>query len=89
MVKGKTSLIRLSNRFKRHCEDCGQRYQPTGKYSKYCDKCVKRRMEYRCMVQMVKKFDVGDNDEYFIIPKKYKSKSNKKEVKENGRTNKT
>jgi len=32
-----------SHIYKRFCNDCGELYNPTGRYQKYCEKCLKKR----------------------------------------------
>jgi len=29
--------------FKRPCKDCEELFRPTGKYTKFCDKCLKKK----------------------------------------------
>ena len=32
--------------FFKYCSECGKKYNPTGKYAKYCEKClIKRRKD--------------------------------------------
>ena len=33
----------MAKMFDRECRDCTKRYTPTGKYQKFCDKCLKKR----------------------------------------------
>jgi len=31
--------------FKRYCEDCGKIYQPSGKYTRFCEECRGKRLK--------------------------------------------
>ena len=38
--------------FFKYCEDCGERFNPTGKQSIYCFECYKKRIQIRRKVKI-------------------------------------
>jgi hypothetical protein len=43
-MKQKTNKPHIYRKF---CLDCEKLFSPTGKYQKYCDKCMKKRLDKR------------------------------------------
>ena len=37
----------MSNPFPRPCERCGKKFQPTGRFNKYCEECISKVMKRR------------------------------------------
>ena len=60
-------MVNQRNPYVRYCEDCGKLYKPSGKYQRFCDKCVitRRKKTNEKMKQTMKN----------KFPKKMKNKN--------------
>ena len=50
--------INARKRLRRLCHDCGKKYSPSGKFTKFCDKCIIKRKKIGTIARMKKKQNI-------------------------------
>jgi len=46
-MKDKMKNKRVNKLFKKPCKDCGDSFEPTGRFCRYCQSCIEKRFKER------------------------------------------